>query len=220
MSKLRNIFFFVVLFALATPVAAQQHILRGRVVFIADGDTITVQDDNKRQYSIRFAGIDAPESSQPFGNTSSENLAKLVFSKFVNVEWYKHDHYGRIVGNVFVDAQDAGLQQIKAGLAWHYKYYENEQSISDRLAYAEAEVKAREKRLGLWADAAPTPPWSYRHGGTSSPARERVVPNTPRPVVANAPEQTRRVYIRGPRGGCYYLDSSRHKIYGDHNLCN
>lgn len=29
-----------------------------------------------------------------------------------------------------------------------------------------------------------------------------------------------RVFIRGPRGGCYYISSSGRKVYGDRSLCN
>ena len=39
----------------------------GKVVGIADGDTITVLRD-KTPVKIRLADIDAPESAQPFGN--------------------------------------------------------------------------------------------------------------------------------------------------------
>ena len=186
------------------------------MVSIADGDTITILDDTNREYRIRLAGIDAPESSQSFGIASTENLAKLVFRKLVTIAWYKHDRYGRIVGSVFVAAQDVGLEQVKAGLAWHYKQYQNEQSANDRRAYTEAELEAREERRGLWTDPAPLPPWSYRHGGAIGPNSTTVAPN---PVVPKTPKQSARVYIRGPRGGCYYLDTSAHKTYVNHSLC-
>ena len=57
---------------------------------------------------------------------------------------------------------DAGLQQIRDGMAWHYKDYEREQSTEDRARYAAAETKARELRAGLWADTSPVPPWEWR----------------------------------------------------------
>ncbi len=226
MNRLRNIILLALLIAISLPASAQVNILRGTVVSIADGDTITIVDDNNRQYRIRLQGIDAPESSQSFGTASSENMTKLVFNKLVSVEWNKHDRYGRIVGNVLIDGQDAGLHQVKAGLAWHYKQYQNEQSANDRLAYAEAELEARANRWGLWADSSPTPPWTYRHGGAPNPISATVVPNPPKavlpntsePVVLNTPKQSTHVYIRGPRGGCYYLRGR--KIYVDHSFCN
>jgi endonuclease YncB( thermonuclease family) len=49
-----------------------------------------------------------------------------------------------------------------AGLAWHYKQFDREQTESDRLAYSQAEAEARENALGLWAGVDPMPPWIFR----------------------------------------------------------
>lgn len=136
--------------------------LHGEVVSLSDGDTLIVLDDDKRQHKVRLSGIDAPERSQPFGDRSRQNLASMVFQKRVAVDWEKHDRYGRIVGKVLIGKADICLEQIRAGLAWHYKKYEYEQGESDRLSYAKAEVQARSKRQGLWTDPSPTPPWEYR----------------------------------------------------------
>ena len=139
--------------------------LTGKVVAVADGDTITVLTAEKKQERIRFQGIDAPERAQAFGNVSKENLASLVFGKQVVVEYAKRDKYGRIVGKVLVEGQDINLEQLKAGLAWFYKYYENELSAADRKSYAEAETAARAAKRGLWKDTNPQPPWDFRHPG-------------------------------------------------------
>ena len=137
-------------------------ILHGRVVGISDGDTVTVLDDSNTQTKIRLMGIDAPEKKQPFGNKSKESLSVLIFNKQVVVEFNKKDRYGRTIGKITVDGIDANLQQIRAGLAWHYKQYEKEQSVEDRALYAQAEEQARGERRGLWLDAEPIPPWSWR----------------------------------------------------------
>ena len=44
--------------------------LVGKVINVADGDTITVVDDTNIHHKIRMAGIDAPEKRQAFGNVS------------------------------------------------------------------------------------------------------------------------------------------------------
>lgn len=138
-------------------------LLAGTVVRIVDGDTITVLDASKTQHRIRLAGIDAPELGQPYGKTSRQHLALLVGGKSVTVDWQKRDRYGRIVGKVLQDSTDAGLAQIKAGVAWHFKKYELEQSPEDRQAYAEAEARARAGGVGLWRDKGAIPPWEWRH---------------------------------------------------------
>lgn len=160
----------VLLFVL-TAFSTSAETLIGRVVSVADGDTITVLDDARAQHKIRLAGIDAPEKKQPFGNRSKQHLSYLVYDKRVSIEWTKHDRYGRIVGRVMVcpDASpqcpktlDAGLAQITVGLAWHYKKYASEQTEEDRERYSFAEVEAHAKKAGLWADPDPVPPWEWR----------------------------------------------------------
>ncbi len=55
--------------------------LTGKVVKVADGDSITVLDNTNTQHRIRLQGIDAPERKQAFGNASRKYLANLVANK-------------------------------------------------------------------------------------------------------------------------------------------
>ena len=57
---------------------------------------------------------------------------------------------------------DAGHAQITVGLAWWYRKYANEQSPQDRGAYEFSEQEAKAKRVGLWRDDEPVPPWKWR----------------------------------------------------------
>jgi len=41
-----------------------------------------------------------------------------------------------------------------------------------------------------------------------------------RPTASAAKTSTRRSYIRGPRGGCYYINRNGGKTYVDRSLCN
>jgi endonuclease YncB( thermonuclease family) len=141
---------------------SQAATITGKVVGVADGDTITVLDADKVQHKIRLAGIDAPEKKQAFGNRSKESLSDLVFDKRVTVETVKRDRYGREIGKVLVNGRDVNLVQVKRGLAWHYKQYQREQSPTDQQSYAAAEVEARAAKLGLWRDVEQMPPWEFR----------------------------------------------------------
>ena len=147
---------FVFLLLLACSVQAET--LTGRVVGIADGDTITVLDANRQQHKIRLAGIDAPEKAQPFGDRSKQSLSELVFDKQVVVESNKQDRYGRSVGKVLVNGIDSNLAQVNRGMIWWYRDYAKEQSAADRRLYEQAEQQAQAQRLGLWADKNPAPP--------------------------------------------------------------
>ncbi|MEF8737126.1 MAG: thermonuclease family protein [Candidatus Accumulibacter necessarius] len=149
--------------------------LTGTVASVADGDTITILDAHHQQHKIRVAGIDAPAKAQPFGRRSKESLAAMVFWKAVDVHWHKQDRYQCIVGKVMVadpgcrasqcpKTLDAGLAQLTLGLAWWYEKYAWEQSPDDAGRYEFAEHEARAKRVGLWADGHPVPPWEWRRG--------------------------------------------------------
>ena len=52
--------------------------LRGRVVGVADGDTLTVLDVGRQQIKVRLAEIDAPEKKQPYGQRSKQALSDLA----------------------------------------------------------------------------------------------------------------------------------------------
>ncbi|HBB98860.1 MAG TPA: nuclease [Blastocatellia bacterium] len=136
--------------------------LTGRVVRIADGDTVTVLDATNTQHRIRLQGIDAPESHQAFGTQSKKSLSDMIFDKDVTVIYDKMDQYGRLVGKILLNGKDVNLEQVKAGMAWHYKEYEREQSPEDRELYARAEDEARSARRGLWVEANPIEPGEFR----------------------------------------------------------
>jgi endonuclease YncB( thermonuclease family) len=156
--------------------------LEGRVVGVTDGDTITVFDADRRQHKIRLGGIDAPEKAkndkdkgQPFGQRSKENLSRMVFGKNVRVEWRKK-HRERLIGKVWVQPSDcprcgltldAGQAQLAAGMAWWYRQYAREQSAEDRARYEFEENEARVRRVGLWQDPEPVPPWEWRRRQSS-----------------------------------------------------
>lgn len=136
--------------------------LQGKVVGVADGDTITVLDANNIQHKIRLQGIDAPETAQAFGQKSKQSLSQMVQSKQVTVVYQKKDKYGRTLGKVFHNGTDVCLEQINLGMAWHYKKYASDQPKEDRETYAQAELAARTKTIGIWKDKNPTPPWEFR----------------------------------------------------------
>jgi hypothetical protein len=125
---------------------------------------------------------------------------------------------------------------LENGSAWHYKRVSGEQSSEARVRYAKAELKAREAKAGLWAAAIPMPPWEFREEtenrpqpGSTVDAPSQIV-NTAASVKQDTPAETvpapsenktGRTYHLGPRGGCYYLNSSGSKVYvKDKSLCS
>ena len=86
----------------------------------------------------------------------------MVLGKDVTVSYQKTDQYGRLVGKILLDGKDIDLEQVKAGMAWHYKFYESEQTPEDRELYAQAEDEAHAARRGLWKDPNPVEPYQFR----------------------------------------------------------
>lgn len=134
----------------AVPVNNVQLVIEGKVVGVHDGDTVTVLDQDNKKFTIRLQGIDAPELKQEFGAASQKNLSGMVLGKQVKIFWNKVDKYRRTVGTIMLDGRDINIEQVRAGVAWHYKKYEDEQSPADRVTYAAAEQSARSAKLGLW----------------------------------------------------------------------
>jgi endonuclease YncB( thermonuclease family) len=162
----RRLFAFVAIALLAASAQAAQW--RGKVVAIADGDTLTLLDEARKQHRIRLDGIDAPERAQPFGQRARQSLAALAHGREAVADCPKTDRYGRAVCRVFVDGVDVGLEQVRRGLAWHYLKYAHEQGPQARADYARAEGQARSGRAGIWSTRDPTPPWDWRRAARSS----------------------------------------------------
>jgi len=129
--------------------------LTGRVVKVADGDTITILTDGNRQVRIRLLDIDAPEKGQDFSDKSRRYLAELVAGKTVTVEWSRKDRYGRILGTVYADNINVNEEMVKAGLAWKYRYSRNKR-------IAQLESIAKQQKLNIFSLPNPTNPYLYR----------------------------------------------------------
>jgi endonuclease YncB( thermonuclease family) len=145
--------------------------ITGRAVGVTDGDTITVLDASGIRHKVRLAGIDAPERGQPGGFRSKESLSRLVFEQQVRVEGAANERDGLLVGKVWVAPPDcpscgmtldAGLAQITTGRAWWFRRQAKERSPDDQRRYEFAEQEARAKKVGLWRERDPVPPWEWR----------------------------------------------------------
>lgn len=139
----------------AMPLCAET--LKGKVVFVADGDTLTMQVGKNKREKVRLLGIDAPEHDQAYGAESGKLLAQLVKDKVVTVRFDMRDDYGRILGMVSLDNLDINLEMVKRGAAWHYAFF-----FPDAKHLAQAEKAARKAHAGLWKASNPIAPWDFR----------------------------------------------------------
>jgi endonuclease YncB( thermonuclease family) len=166
-------FLTLLLFPLAVHAAPETCLIVG----VSDGDTLKARcgaPGDYRQIRVRLNSIDAPEKAQPYGQRAKEAMAGLVYGKNAELDCFKTDRYGRSVCKVRIapasaptgpKTLDAGLAMVTVGMAWWYEAYAREQTPQERGQYKLAEQEARARRVGLWRDADPTPPWAWRKSG-------------------------------------------------------
>lgn len=129
---------------------------------IIDGDTAEILIAGQESQRVRFLGIDAPEKKQAFGKVSTKTLQECTSNRPLQLVAEKTDRYGRLVGKIYAGGIDCNLNQIKKGMAWHYKAYQKEQTPADRERYAHAETQAQQNKIGLWVEKCVIAPWDYR----------------------------------------------------------
>jgi len=130
----------------------------GKVVGVADGDTITVLRDKQPQ-KIRLYGIDCPEKRQPFGKKAKQFTSELAFGKVVEVEPVATDRYGRTVAFVRVENISVNEELIKEGLGWVYMRY---CKLPLCVEWQGLQLTAQDEKRGLWGDSDHIPPWDFR----------------------------------------------------------
>ncbi|MBG1258834.1 thermonuclease family protein [Nostoc commune] len=146
---------------------------------VSDGDTIVVKDTNGKNFSVRFACVDAPEIAHTnkekqskrtsdrnqftWGVKAQERVQQLVQQggDRVTLNITDSDRYGRKIAEVRLK-NGTFVQQVllQEGLAKVYRPYLNKCPSKDLVQQAEA--KAKEQRLGIWSDTKFVNPWEYR----------------------------------------------------------
>ena len=153
------LFLLIILLSCKSEVIKTNNIISGKVVKVADGDTITILNSRNKQIKIRLYGIDAPEKAQDFGNVSKEYLANLVAGKNIDIMVIDTDRYGRYVGRINIDGKEVAEEMIKSGLAWLYTSY---CKISECKQWKELETQAKAAKIGLWSNPSAKEPWQWR----------------------------------------------------------
>lgn len=153
---MKSVIIYLISFLLSFS-AYSQHILSGKVIAVADGDTFTMLTGGNTQVKIRLHGIDCPEKKQDFGNVAKQYTSAQVFGKTVQAKVLKQDRYKRSIAIVMLpNGKNLNHELLKAGMAWHYKQYDKSGEF-DLL-----EKQARAIKTGLWKGKNPIAPWEFR----------------------------------------------------------
>lgn len=154
-------------------------VLDGTVRAVYDGDTILLTTPEGSRVKIRLYGIDAPETAkpdkpgQPSGGAAKRTLGFKVMGRRVTADVIEVDQYQRVVAVVRLDGRDVNREMVAEGMAWAYRQYLQGTYASE---YIGAEERARGRRIGLWRDPNPQPPWEFRRmfsGGRHSGRHRR-----------------------------------------------
>jgi micrococcal nuclease len=147
----------MILIALGAPLAvAAAAELKGSVVRISDGDTLTVRIEGQDR-AVHLDGIDAPELGQPYGKSARRSLRELCRGKDATVVERGKDDQGRLLASVRCGEVDVNAEQVRRGMAWvHLRYL----PLGSPLY--EFETNARLRGVGLWRAAEPVAPWEWR----------------------------------------------------------
>ena len=132
------------------------------IVGISEGATVTARCGEPGAYEqvkIRLAGIDAPESGQPYGQNSKRFLSDLCYKVEAKITPHTIDRYKRTVADVECNSKDAGTEQVRAGLAWVFERYDRGYEHLYPL-----QDEAMRARRGLWAAPESVAPWAWRKG--------------------------------------------------------
>jgi len=132
-------------------------VLYGPLIRVIDGDTLIVKIQGAAVH-FRLAGVDAPESDQPFGDNARSELASLISGQPCVMVYEEGDTYGRLVAHLWIGDTYVNAEMVNRGMAW----FDSVSAADDLLVSTEEE--AREAKRGLWALPLEqrVPPWEWR----------------------------------------------------------
>lgn len=139
------------------------HLQLAKVVRIIDGDTIEVDLGEGNIKTVRYIGIDTPESVDPrqpvqcFSKEATAKNSELVGNGIVGLEKdvSETDRYGRLLRYVYMGDLFINQMLVAEGYARSSTYPPD---VKHQSKLREAEQKARTSNKGLWgACNAPTP---------------------------------------------------------------
>lgn len=139
----------------------RDNIQQAELLRVVDGDTLKVKIGSQTA-TVRFVGINAPESVAPFqpdecyGSESAQLLKNMLpvgttLSLEPDATQADTDRYGRLLRFVFdQNGQDVGAELLSLGAAREYLYSKKPHTYRDE--YVQLEEQARAANVGLWGD--------------------------------------------------------------------
>jgi len=146
----------ILLTLLLSPITSQGGPASVQVVRVIDGDTIQVCCVFGDRVTVRYIGIDTPETKHPMkgieraGKEASEANRKLVEGKTVRLEFdvQQFDKYGRILAYIYLeDGTFVNAWLVENGYAMVMTFPPN---VKYEALFLRLQREAREAGTGLW----------------------------------------------------------------------
>jgi endonuclease YncB( thermonuclease family) len=161
MTYLHNYFIILCLTLFFWLIPSSAQAFSARVLWVTDGDTITVLKEDWSLDKIRIYGLDCPEKNQPYGLRAYMYSFYHLILREVQIEPVERDRYDRLVARIRLNKKNYNASLIQAGYAWVYDRYCQAEVCA---RYRRLEKEARENGRGLWKDEKSIPPWLWRRG--------------------------------------------------------
>ncbi len=145
------------------------YLAEGRVLQIVDGDTVVIMI-GREENLVRLDSIDCPEGRQPWGEQASNGLRLLIEGRLVGVEQHGQDPYGRSLATIYAwhdiknETINVNEYMVMRGHAWVMRHYYDHLPVDRQQRLVRMERWARTKKIGLWNEINPIPPWKWRKG--------------------------------------------------------
>ena len=145
------------------------------MVGVSEGDRLTVNSFGT-EINVQLYGLAAPQTAkvdkftgwskagQPYAEEAFRALSIKVLHEQVKIEIrrtlvFKNDTKQVALAVVHLDGRNINLEMVADGWGWADK---RSASKRDFPVYLAAQKAARAKRIGLWNQGIPQPPWEFK----------------------------------------------------------
>lgn len=141
---------------------------KARVRQVIDGDTAIVTI-GQSEIVVRLDSIDCPEDGQYWGDIAKYGLIKIVGGQNVRLEEHGKDSYGRTLATMYVWSEEknewlnVNERMVTLGHAWVMRRFYDHLTDDRKERLNRLESWAKSKKVGLWHQNEPTPPWKWRN---------------------------------------------------------
>ena len=138
--------------------------LFGQIPRVQGGDRFEFRRSGELHY-IWIRGVKCPKPGQDYCSQAATATRNMTRGKVVRIDVVGQNESKVEIADVFVAEHDVegvegdlnvGLELLRRGLGWF-----NETKFEKSELYRQAQASAKSKKIGLWSDVDPVPPWNF-----------------------------------------------------------